>query len=95
MSETTVCIRCGKARIFSKSWDEQVGSSKIVYTITVCPDPVCQKKVEELLKDKHDLNETRKRESLERREANRIKGVEARKSRVQLVLGKKSSRPKL
>lgn len=50
---TSVCIRCGKQRIVSKVWDEQVvtmrGETTITYTETVCPDVACQKIVEKEL----------------------------------------------
>lgn len=65
------CTRCGSERIFSKSWEETVEvyerKTTIVNTEFVCPDPECQKKVEELIaeqraKRKHseDLKEKEK-----------------------------------
>lgn len=41
------CIRCGKTRVVSKVWQEYIGQSLVTYTDTVCPDPACQKIVEE------------------------------------------------
>jgi hypothetical protein len=41
------CIRCGKTRVVSKVWQEYLGQSLVTYTDTVCPDPECQKIVEE------------------------------------------------
>jgi len=41
------CIRCGKTRVVSKVWQEYLGQSLVTYTETVCPDPACQKIVEE------------------------------------------------
>lgn len=45
------CSRCGKERIFAKTWNESIptvaGSTTIVHTKTICPDPDCQKIVEE------------------------------------------------
>lgn len=41
------CIRCGKTRVVAKVWKEYVGKSLVTYTETVCPDPACQKIVEE------------------------------------------------
>lgn len=50
---TNLCTRCGKPRITGKTWTEEVktysGVSKVTYTQTVCPDPNCQKQVEEKL----------------------------------------------
>lgn len=48
---SNICTRCGRDRVESKSWTEQVdtffGKSTIVHTENVCPDPDCQKVVEE------------------------------------------------
>lgn len=41
------CIRCGKQRINGKISKEKVGASEITYTQTICPDPECQKIVDE------------------------------------------------
>lgn len=50
---TNPCTRCGKERIEGKTYKEEVatffGTSTIVHTDTVCPDPECQKIVEEKL----------------------------------------------
>ncbi len=47
---SNACARCGKERIETKSWTENLetffGKSTIVHTETVCPDPECQKVVE-------------------------------------------------
>ncbi|MBX4205695.1 hypothetical protein KW795_00690 [Candidatus Microgenomates bacterium] len=40
------CTRCGKLRIVTKTWQEQVGTSLVTYTTTTCPDPDCQKAVQ-------------------------------------------------
>ncbi len=46
-----LCTRCGKERIESKSWEEEItaffGSTTITHTEMVCPDAECQKIVEE------------------------------------------------
>lgn len=43
----TVCIRCGKVRIFKKKWKEVLEKGpSIIHTETVCPDAECQKIVE-------------------------------------------------
>ena len=88
MIAMTTCIRCGKMRILGKTWREKVGISTITYTLTVCPDNICQKKVETLLKERQEESESRIRLSLERREVNRRMSLEARriKNRVHLKL---------
>ncbi len=41
------CIRCGKTRIVEKVWVEKTEKgSPITHSITVCPDPECQKIVD-------------------------------------------------
>lgn len=44
----TVCIRCGKQRVFLKKWKEKVDNRGTVITseIYVCPDKECQKIVD-------------------------------------------------
>jgi len=50
---TNLCPRCGKARIDGRTWTEEIktysGTSTVTHTQTVCPDPACQKQVEEKL----------------------------------------------
>ena len=46
----SICTRCGKQRIVVSSHEETVLKSTVTYTETVCPDPECQKVVEEGLK---------------------------------------------
>jgi tRNA U34 2-thiouridine synthase MnmA/TrmU len=44
----TPCIRCGKLRIFKKSWSEKTGNSPIItHVLSVCPDKACQKILDE------------------------------------------------
>lgn len=40
------CIRCGKERIVKSSSVEKLEKTSVTYTMTVCPDPECQKLVE-------------------------------------------------
>lgn len=40
------CVKCGKERVDSKSWEGKIGSSVVTYTLTICPDPECQKQVD-------------------------------------------------
>ncbi len=48
---TNPCPRCGKNRVDGKTWTEEVatfsGVSLVTHTQTLCPDPKCQKIVEE------------------------------------------------
>lgn len=52
------CTRCGEQRIIFKQWKEKVnnawGTSEITYEETVCPDPQCQKVVEQKLQAERD-----------------------------------------
>lgn len=62
---TTNCIRCSKARIFSRRWKERVdGKGQIVtHEEYVCPDKDCQKivdaKFEEMRNRRLDLENNR------------------------------------
>lgn len=40
------CTRCGKERIIQSSVVETLEKTTVTYTVTVCPDPECQKLVE-------------------------------------------------
>lgn len=40
------CTRCGKERIIQSSSVETLEKTTVTYTVTVCPDPECQKLVE-------------------------------------------------
>ena len=51
------CIRCGKTRVISKVWQEYIGQSLVTYTDTVCPDPECQKIVEEEIAARREKRE--------------------------------------
>ncbi len=41
------CVKCGKERVDSKSWEGKIGASVVTYTLTICPDPECQKQVDQ------------------------------------------------
>lgn len=60
----SVCIRCGKTRIFKRRWREVLErGSAIIHTETVCPDKECQKIVEAEFEEKRQkrlLMESRK-----------------------------------
>jgi len=64
---TSPCIRCGKSRIVGKTWKEKISGSLVVFTQTVCPDPECQKIVDEQLQIKKDKLADIHQKSLERR----------------------------
>jgi hypothetical protein len=49
ISNTSICIECGKQRIVVGTYQEKVGNSVVTYKETICPDPECQKKVEKTL----------------------------------------------
>ena len=84
MVVVTLCIRCGKSRIVSKTWSEHVGLSDITYTQSVCPDPECQKQVEALLKDRHDTFIMRAAATLKRRREKMGKSAILRKDAAKL-----------
>jgi hypothetical protein len=50
------CSRCGKERIIVKTWKEKIGDLTIINTDTTCPNPECQKKVEDDNKRQRDRN---------------------------------------
>ena len=57
------CIRCGRQRVFEKTWKEYLGTSVLTYTRTVCVDNACQKIVDEQLamqKEKRALHEQKR-----------------------------------
>lgn len=70
------CTRCGKVRIVASSYEEELGNSTLAYTITVCPDPVCQKIVENSLKEEElrriTMSEEHKKRTLQR-EASKLR----------------------
>lgn len=51
------CVECGKQRIDGKTWTGKVGSSEITYTLTVCPDPACQKIVDQAIADRKEKSD--------------------------------------
>ena len=64
------CIRCGKERVFVKSWKETIGYSTITTTEMDCPDIECQKIVNKENKkrvDKFKASQLRRKMSLRRR----------------------------
>jgi len=51
------CIECGKQRIDGKTWKGKMGASVVTYTLTICPDPECQKIVDKAMADKKAKSE--------------------------------------
>ena len=48
-----LCTSCGKQRIVVKTIKEYVGNSLVITTITACPDPECQSRIDvQLAKEK-------------------------------------------
>ncbi len=60
------CTRCGKERIEGKKWKEEIatffGTSTIIHQDTICPDPECQKIVEEKLEQQKQKSDELKQE---------------------------------
>lgn len=73
----SVCIRCGKTRIFLKSWKDRGESGKgtvITHEETRCPDLECQKIVDEKfreMKDRRTQAEERKKAVILERSLNK------------------------
>lgn len=63
----SVCIRCGKRRIFLKRWKDRGENGKgpiISHEESTCPDSECQKIVDEnfqVMKDRRTQSEERKK----------------------------------
>lgn len=79
---TNPCTQCGKERILFKTWVEKVTSTygnkttTVTRSLTVCPDPECQKIVEKKLaveKEKRDkIKAAREEKLLENAEKKRL-----------------------
>ena len=52
--ESNPSISCGKERIKRKEGTVILGSIKTKITVYVCPDKICQKKVEKKIADKEE-----------------------------------------
>jgi hypothetical protein len=70
----TVCIRCGKLRIFSRKWEDKTDGRGplITHMESVCPDLECQKKVNEKfaeIKERRVLSEERRKNTVHGRKA--------------------------
>lgn len=58
-------MECGKERIDGKTWQGKVGASVITYTLTICPDPDCQKIVDKKAADRRAKTALLAKEKLE------------------------------
>ena len=62
-----MCTRCGKPRIVSKTWTEEIetygGTTMITHSETICPDPDCQEKVDEGLKKQQQERQMMQKEA--------------------------------
>ena len=47
--QVSVCIRCGKERVFQKTWKVKTENSVLTYTRSICSDAACQKIVDKEL----------------------------------------------
>ena len=72
------CPRCGKERIFVKTWKEKIGYSTITTTETACPDKECQSMINKEMKK---LKTTRQDREQKKIEANNNRKKEALKNR--------------
>jgi hypothetical protein len=62
-----LCIRCGKERVLTNTWDEEIkthaGVSVVTHSSFVCPDAECQKKVDAKLAADRKVSEERQQMS--------------------------------
>lgn len=58
-------------RVLGATWTEPGSYSDTTYTQSVCPDPECQKLVDDMLKKRHDIYVQRIEDSVTRRAENR------------------------
>lgn len=64
------CTRCGKERIIKKTYTEKLEKNNVVYTVTICPDPECQKIVEKgLLAEENKRRIMREEQEVRARES--------------------------
>lgn len=82
MTISNPCIRCGKERIVSKTWKEEIqnfsGTSFITHTETVCPDKECQKILDEKFKQEKERKEALLVEKQKRYEQSKINAQKKR-----------------
>lgn len=74
----SVCSRCGKVRVVTKTYREKVGTSVVEYTETACPDPNCQTKVNTQLANDANKRANIKNEQDKREQERKIRIAESR-----------------
>lgn len=73
--EQTVCIRCGKMRIFKETWKDRKDNrgNVVTHSKSVCPDEACQKEVDDFFaairKKKEETEEKRQAAILKKKTA--------------------------
>ena len=67
----SVCTRCGKPRVIVNTYEEKIETSTVMYTITECSDPECQKLVNKTLKAEKSKRKFIKDEQVKREEVRR------------------------
>jgi len=71
---SSLCVRCGKERVFSKRWKEKVktftGFVEVTHVEMLCPDGECQMLVDGIMAGKKE-----KREQMEKIKSDRMKRV--------------------
>ena len=90
------CTRCGKERVISKTYEEDIvtflGTSKVTYTETVCPDSDCQKIVDEKLKAQKQKTQELKDEKQKKLEMQKaLRAAAAAKKARQAMLHSKAN----
>ncbi len=77
MKDTNPCIRCGKQRIPSRTWEENIqtysGVSLVVHTEAICPDEKCQEIVDKELSVEREKREAIRESKRQKTEASMAK----------------------
>jgi hypothetical protein len=56
-----LCVKCGKKRIFKRTYQEYIGLNLVTFTDMICPDPACQKAVDKISRDRKERTDFLKR----------------------------------
>lgn len=75
-----VCIRCGRPRIAVKTWKEYSRAGLVIHTTTTCPNPDCQKIINQQFaaqKKKQETIEKAKQKRIMDRRQEAISGKQA------------------
>ncbi len=98
LSAANICTRCGKPRVVARTWIEEIetynGKSKVTHTQTVCPDPTCQKIVEERLAERIESSAKAEKERAERKELSNKNATPKNRVHINLSSGSKKSKAK-